>query len=170
MLGLTTAGYNGWSVKRRLFTILSALSLLLFVAVCVLWVRSYLVSDRVSDYSWIGSSKIRTEVQSGLGAVGVQVCVHSLTPEKADEIKARWQGNPLAGTPRHRKPWPQRPDFGVIEGGTYVTTGPFQIAWFGYGTVFGPGMRLVLPYWVLATGACLLMVPWGWARKVISGP
>ena len=32
-------------VKRRLFTILSALSLLLFVAVCVLWVRSYWIHD-----------------------------------------------------------------------------------------------------------------------------
>jgi hypothetical protein len=35
-------------VKRRLFAILSALSLLLFVAVCVMWVRSYWVGDRVS--------------------------------------------------------------------------------------------------------------------------
>src|SRR5688572_30019636 len=36
--------YNG-AVKRRLFTILSALSVLLFVAVCALWVRSYGDSD-----------------------------------------------------------------------------------------------------------------------------
>src|SRR5688572_4472658 len=39
------SSYNGaiqWeTVRRRLFTILSALSLLLFVAVVVLWVRSY---------------------------------------------------------------------------------------------------------------------------------
>ena len=35
-------GRVAWrAVKRRLFTILSALSLLLCVAVCVLWVRSY---------------------------------------------------------------------------------------------------------------------------------
>ena len=34
-------------MKRRLFTILSAFSLLLFVAVCVLWVRSYFVSDEL---------------------------------------------------------------------------------------------------------------------------
>jgi hypothetical protein len=32
-------------MKRRLFHILAALSLLLFVAVCVLWVRSYFVGD-----------------------------------------------------------------------------------------------------------------------------
>jgi hypothetical protein len=34
-------------MKRRLFTILSAISLLLCVAVCVLWVRSYWVADTV---------------------------------------------------------------------------------------------------------------------------
>jgi hypothetical protein len=35
-------------MKRRLFPILSALSLLLFVAVCVLWVRSYWVAGDLS--------------------------------------------------------------------------------------------------------------------------
>ena len=35
------------AVKRRLFIILSALSLLLFVAVCVLWVRSYWIADSI---------------------------------------------------------------------------------------------------------------------------
>ena len=34
-------------MKRRLFTILSALSLLLFVTVAVMWLRSHQVSDRV---------------------------------------------------------------------------------------------------------------------------
>jgi hypothetical protein len=34
-------------MKRRLFTILSALSLLLFVAVVVLWVRSYWMTDHL---------------------------------------------------------------------------------------------------------------------------
>src|SRR5688572_14572221 len=40
--------YNG-GVKRRLFTITSALSLLLFVAAVVMWVRSYYVRE-----GWIG--------------------------------------------------------------------------------------------------------------------
>ena len=34
-------------MKRRLFTILSAISLLLFVAVAVLWVRSHFRGDRL---------------------------------------------------------------------------------------------------------------------------
>jgi hypothetical protein len=44
-------------VKRRLFTILSALSLLLFVAVCVLWVRSYSGSDYLSRWRLLSSSR-----------------------------------------------------------------------------------------------------------------
>jgi len=35
-------------VKRRLLNLLTAISLLLFAAVCVLWVRSRFVSDRVA--------------------------------------------------------------------------------------------------------------------------
>jgi hypothetical protein len=42
-----TLAREGTRMKRRLFTILSALSLLLFVAVVVLWVRSYSHSDAV---------------------------------------------------------------------------------------------------------------------------
>src|SRR5688572_1827230 len=38
-------------VKRRLFTLLSALSLLAFVAVVVLWIRSYSVQDH---FDWTG--------------------------------------------------------------------------------------------------------------------
>ena len=37
-------GYNVW-VKRRFFSVLSAISLLLFVAVVALWVRSYWVGE-----------------------------------------------------------------------------------------------------------------------------
>jgi hypothetical protein len=39
-------------MKRRLLTILCALSLLLFVAVVVLWLRSYWRDDRLSRRSW----------------------------------------------------------------------------------------------------------------------
>ena len=52
------------SVRRRLFTLLSALSLLLCIAVCVLWVRSYRTVDmlhvrtagRISHVSPYGGS------------------------------------------------------------------------------------------------------------------
>jgi hypothetical protein len=53
-------------MRRRLFTVLSALSLLLFAAVCVLWVRSYqLVDQYVSNRKTgtvVGVQNIRGQV------------------------------------------------------------------------------------------------------------
>ena len=58
-------------MKRRLFTILSAVSLLLFVAVVVMWVRSYLVGERLARESYVivdGESRGRwTTVTSAAG-------------------------------------------------------------------------------------------------------
>ena len=55
-------------MKRRLFTIFSAVSLLLFVAVVVLWVRSYWVAEGVRWYRpdvagarWAGDSIVSTK-------------------------------------------------------------------------------------------------------------
>ncbi|MDB5293257.1 MAG: hypothetical protein JWL69_4498 [Phycisphaerales bacterium] len=47
-------------MRRRIFTLLSALSLLLCVGTCVMWVRSYRVVDRI-DFDGVGRSfEIRT--------------------------------------------------------------------------------------------------------------
>src|SRR4051812_42990996 len=43
---------------RRLFTILSVISLLLCVATCVLWVRSYSVSDSVCRARFVGRTVV----------------------------------------------------------------------------------------------------------------
>src|SRR4051794_5023437 len=50
--------HNG--MKRRLLNLLTALSLLMCVAVCVLWARSYLVGDFVA---W---ERVRSEGEAGL--------------------------------------------------------------------------------------------------------
>ena len=69
------------AVKRRLFTILSALSLLLCVAVCVLWVRSLIVGDTFrwhfcedeGDYTlWVQNT-----VKVGWGGMGFNRVVQS---------------------------------------------------------------------------------------------
>jgi hypothetical protein len=54
---------------RRLFTVLSALSLLLCVAVCVLWVRSERTND---EWSKVHRAR-RVQVKSDAGIVGVEV-------------------------------------------------------------------------------------------------
>src|SRR5688500_13785026 len=43
-------------LARRLFTLCSALSLLMFLALCVLWVRSYWAEDGIV-YIWAGGTK-----------------------------------------------------------------------------------------------------------------
>ena len=61
-------------MKRRLLTILSALSLLLCAAVCVLWLRSYFVGDRFfwSFFGEEGAYTLWTQdmVLIGEGGVG----------------------------------------------------------------------------------------------------
>ena len=61
-------------VKHRLFSIVAALSLLLFVAVVVLWVRSYWVRDEVEHESFVTTMRIN----SGGGRLGYERFV--LTP------------------------------------------------------------------------------------------
>ncbi len=65
---------------RRLFTLLSALSLLLCAATVVLWVRSYGASDQIG---WRGAGGWR-EVRSAKGqvVVGLLLADHSGYPEQ----------------------------------------------------------------------------------------
>jgi hypothetical protein len=65
-------------VKRRLFTILSALSLLLLVAVCVMWVRSYVRVDSFEKTpTWGGSSY---QVASARGGLWLSASITSGSP------------------------------------------------------------------------------------------
>jgi len=52
-------------VRRRLFTFFSALSLLLCLAVCGLWVRSYWHSDPIEHYYSFSADSWQTEWNSG---------------------------------------------------------------------------------------------------------
>ena len=65
-------------MARRLFTLLSALSLLLFVAVCVLWVRSYRYADG-ADFARPGGLLLQTD--SWRGELGVDTVVGWPAPE-----------------------------------------------------------------------------------------
>jgi hypothetical protein len=62
-------------LRRRFFTFLSALSLLLCVAVCVLWVRSYWVAEMWRVGTWRESEAgyffRRVKLTSGLGGLRV---------------------------------------------------------------------------------------------------
>jgi hypothetical protein len=74
-------------MRRRLFTLLSALSLLLCMASVVLWVRSYWITDRCR---LPGESPPRHAAWSHWGQVGIDNA-----PEVADARK-RWQDHIFA--------------------------------------------------------------------------
>jgi hypothetical protein len=85
---------------KRLFTILSALSLLLFVAVALLWVRSYRVVEHWDAGQWIAAShdgnfqfifgrgveSVLSEVSSGGGGYGRQ----STSPREGETVGLKW--------------------------------------------------------------------------------
>jgi hypothetical protein len=55
--GSPSKGHNVRRLARHLFTFVSVLSLLLFVAVCVLWLRSDVRYDQLG-YTWVSKPPI----------------------------------------------------------------------------------------------------------------
>jgi hypothetical protein len=112
-------------VKRRLFSILTTLSLLMFVAVCVLWVRSYLRGDLLRHY---GSGGDRYGIHSGHGTV--------LVEHQSNEI---YHGGLVPPRGWHwRTDLETERDFRTAKWGTNT-----QWRVFGYGLVINRG--IVLP-------------------------
>ena len=75
-------------MRRRLFTLCSALSLLLCVAVCGLWVRSYQVGDWVGRDEWM----MQAGFSSALGRLSYQR-VHWPSPDSPNhdnDVGAGW--------------------------------------------------------------------------------
>jgi hypothetical protein len=80
-------------MKRRLFTILSALSLLLFVAVVVVWVRSYFRVDELSRRSYEEGTIDFARIRSQEGIIYYwRIVLRAERP--ADVIFFNWSRNP----------------------------------------------------------------------------
>ena len=101
-------------MNPRLLTIISALSLLLCVAVCVLWVRSYFVADRLF---WQGFEDVEDRsywrqdvVRVGRGGIGMNHIVQSQprNPQSGAEGFASWRSRSV---PFHGTFPPEYPDF-----------------------------------------------------------
>ena len=135
-------------MKRRLFTLLSALSLLLCVAVCVLWVRSLTAQD---GFCWRtypppegGRLQSRsTTVYTQLGGVWIKRTVESCDPANAIlPIQSDWSGDP----------------------GLYVGSGDIDHHVFGYDTDFSftnsvTTHRMLLVHGDTATEVSSLRIP-----------
>jgi hypothetical protein len=98
-------------VKRRLFTILSALSLLLFVAVCVLWARSYWFRYALSYYTPPPPSTTLTTfmVEWNYGSIGIQYEVGEREKQSVMELLLYGLFSPLIMTESESHWW----DFGA---------------------------------------------------------
>ena len=138
-------------VRRRLFTLLSVVSLVLCAAVCALWVRSFHVAD------WVvlihRHAPMRTSsagVATWDGAFSLQVSLKAST-DYGDPRNTLWQYNPQpAGSPM------------VL---------PFDRSaerWLGFGgTWSGKHFMLIVPVWaiVLVSGAAAAL-SWRRTRQV----
>ena len=126
-------------MKRRLFTILSALSLLLCVVVCVLWVRSYLDGEAVI----IRQGHEELVLRNGIGNVTVRWAT------TAEEQEAEWRVVSLV--PANMDRW-----------ALYFWN--FK-AWWGLDALTSDrrsdmNRGLIVPHWFLA--ALLLVLPTTW--------
>jgi hypothetical protein len=142
-------------VRRRLFNLLTTLSLVLYVAACVLWVRSYWALDALSwtradnaggqRYSWFRI------IASGRGhfACSCDAEVYELgaiTPQEAARPTGRWRWE---GWERGR-PGDAVPAFG----GTPNLGWGFHFAW--HHDPAGVRREGVVPYWAVALFTVLL--------------
>jgi hypothetical protein len=153
-------------VKRRLFTILSALSLLLFVAVCVLWVLSYRADYAVSHRGSLRSDATGTLYGVVIAQGGVGVIMLSFPPPHAQQILEgpRWyidvdtldRGYAGGGWPDDTPA--NRIGFGVWGSRWHASQGKIIIE---------PAWSMMVPAWAIAVA--LLIAPASWAVATYRG-
>ena len=165
-------------MRRKLFTLLARLSLLLCVAVCVLWVRSYFVADRFFWRGWADdadrSYQRQVVILSGHGGVGVNSIVQSGERWPANRLgyrEAIAQYLAKSGSPPfHSSGASKYPAFNVGVGDDPVWGG------FKHGSFFNPvspadprprsyGWQVVVPYWAIVPATAVLPVVWEWRRR-----
>jgi 4-amino-4-deoxy-L-arabinose transferase-like glycosyltransferase len=140
-------------LARHLFTLCSASSLLLFVAVCVLWVRSYRVSDQLIWRRIDGFRSLRT----AQGHVVLDLYLGDRTGGPADFYGLKYQrdsvspaGNEGLGA------------LNVDPGDTWIDWHRGGFAWYEWAP---PDKRTriaigVTPFWGIAAGTIVLPLAW----------
>jgi hypothetical protein len=148
-------------MARRLFTLLSALSLLLCAAVCVLWVRSYWVRDSVG---WLPRHDRFGLVYAGLfseaGALEVNRVALTFPGGLPDDPAERmgeifemgWRSEPAEGDALWRENLMPRSE---------VSSGSFA----GHGAIPAEWRSTRIPYWPAAL-ATLILPLWSAARSM----
>jgi hypothetical protein len=162
---------------RHVFTILSALSLLMSVATCVLWVRSYFREDRITRYSNVGTDLQMVGIDC-MSDTGQLLVMHSTwradhRPSVKPPLDSTHAG-PATGHPENVR-WFQNVGrywrgFGIVtamngtgsiktNGTTYTQTG---------------ALRFIFPHWAVVMPLAVLPMMWlllkvRRARRVAAG-
>jgi hypothetical protein len=146
-------------MRRRLFTLCAALSLLLFAAVCVAWVRSYRMTEQLA---WRRTDGYRA-IRSAHGSVVVVLDISD------------WSNQPPAsyGLSYTREP-PSAAVNALIDmlvlnvdpGDTWVEWRRGGFVWYRWSGRFGGSSiaRGIAPFWSLAMITALLPTAWGTSR------
>ena len=152
---------------RRLFTVLSALSLLLCVAVSVLWVRSYFVVDlhyrggaHAHATGWV---RTNVDLVSADGRLCVVIARHWMTGGHADF--ERWKAAPR--TPREDGGlWRSVRD--VDPADALDTDRQFDLRWEDRpdGALRYTERTVIAPHWCFSL--CFAVVPSLWARRAMK--
>jgi hypothetical protein len=143
---------EGSYMKRRLFTLLSALSLLLFVAVVVLWVRSYRLTDSLA---WPGDDGWRS-VGSASGYMVLQLNSEDAPPRTANDGWPRYQRMGAYTAPHYAVAYgPVRP------GDAFVDWELGDAGWYTVRNVNGVrSVTGVAPFWCIALATALPPLSW----------
>jgi hypothetical protein len=156
-------------MRRKLFTLAAAMSAVLCVGVCVLWVRSYIATDQLFWQGWEDEDDRsywrQDAILSGRGGVGMNRIVQSGPRDSyrraSDQMLARH--DPVRF---HRTEPAAYPQFHVGVGDEPVwggfKRGGFAHLEAGHSRPMAYGWQVVAPYWALLAATAVLPLAWGW--------
>ena len=162
-------------MKRLLqwtFNSMAAVSALLFVATCVLWVRSYFAAQRIA-LSRFDDEKNRTywtwdEIQIGWGGIGFNRVVQSGDRATYRQFIRSMLAKTSAQIPLFHRAGPaEYPNFHVGVG----DSPRFGFKWGGFShgrsgvRPQSSGFQFVAPFWCLFLASLFLPAAWAWRRR-----
>ena len=157
-------------MKRRLLNLLTVLSLLLCVAVCVLWVRSYWAVDACRFVTYDRSDSRRTVLSAEMRP-GVVRGVIRLTWERSSGMTvteaAAEKADLTPGWGYTRYP-PDPLDFDFVPPDPFNKLGFCHVRWSGPAPGFSSAAmslyEFTAPWWSIALPAAALPAAWCWHR------
>ncbi len=132
------------AMRRRLFTLVAALSLVLCVGTAALWARSYDYGDRLHGRLWRKQSFLIASKQGQILIVGFRW--HRADNLWTWEVRTHAANDPMSFPIIDPRQCVNRLGFGIIRRPTYFVTYPAQQTPQGEATL--NGSCIVVPFWL----------------------